>query len=82
MQAKGALEKRAVEQHAINFDAAWYREVLPDAHAVIEKRDAGVDAAAGNDIERVRTDAGLLGAVEVRNAREALMDRCVDESVE
>jgi len=70
------------QQHPIHFEASLCRKILAGANAIIEKGDAGVDAAAGNDIERVRTDARLLGAVEVRNAREALIDRRVDGGVE
>jgi hypothetical protein len=66
----------------INFEAAFDREVLAGANTIIEKGDAGIDAAAGNDVERVRTDACLFGAVEVHNAREPLIDRCLDERVE
>jgi hypothetical protein len=59
----------AFQEHAINFDAALDRKIPAGANAIIEEGDSGVDAAAGNDVERVGTHCGLLSAVAVGDAR-------------
>jgi hypothetical protein len=72
----------AVEQDAVDLHVGRDREVGPRPHVVAEEGDTGVDAPSGDHVERIGSDAGLAGAVEVGDASEAEVRRGVDEGVE